>query len=129
MLNDPLANMMSLMLNNELIGKQECLIKPISKLTKEILKVMKEKGYVGDFKEVEDSRGNYIKLNLIGSINKCGVIKPRYSVKSKDFEKFEKRYLPAKDLGIIVVSTQRGIMTHYDAKSKKIGGKLLAYCY
>lgn len=129
MLNDPLANMMSLMLNNELIGKQECLIKPISKLTKEVLKVMKEKGYVGDFKEVEDSRGNYIRLSLIGSINKCGVIKPRYSVKSKDFEKFEKRYLPAKDLGIIVVSTQKGIMTHYDAKSKKIGGKLLAYCY
>lgn len=129
MLNDPLANTMSLILNNESIGKSECLIKPVSKVIKELLKVMKENGYVGDFKEVEDSRGNYIKLNLIGSINKCSVIKPRYSVKSNDFEKFERRYLPAKDIGILCVSTPRGIMTHYDAKSKKIGGRLLAYCY
>ena len=90
---------------------------------------MNEKGYVRDFNEIEDSRGNYIKLSLTGSINKCGIIKPRYSVKSKDFEKFEKRYLPAKDVGILVVSTPKGIITHYDAKSKKIGGRLLAYCY
>ena len=129
MLNDPLANMMSLILNSESIGKSECIIKPVSRIIKETLKVMKEKGYVGDFKEVEDSRGNYIKLNLIGSINKCGVIKPRYSVKNNNFEKFEARYLPAKDLGILFISTPRGIMTHYDAKSKKTGGRLLAYCY
>ena len=129
MLNDPLANMMSLILNGESIGKSECLIKPVSKVIKETLKVMKEKGYVGDFREFEDSRGNYIKLSLIGSINKCGVIKPRYSVKNNNFEKFEARYLPAKDLGILFISTPMGIMTHYDAKSKKTGGRLLAYCY
>lgn len=129
MLNDPLANMMSLILNNELIGRPECLIKPVSKVIKELLKVMKENGYVGDFKEVEDGKGNYIKLSLIGTINKCGVIKPRYSVKSENFEHFETRYLPAKDIGILFVSTPSGIMTHYNAKSKKIGGRLLAYCY
>lgn len=129
MLNDPLANTMSLILNNELIGESECLIKPVSRVIKEILKVMKENGYIGDFKEFEDNRGNYLKLNLVGGINKCGVIKPRYSVKSNNFENFEKRYLPAKDTGILFVSTPRGIMTHYDAKSKKTGGKLLAYCY
>ena len=129
MLNDTLANVMSLILNNELIGKSECLIKSVSKVIKEILKVMKENGYVGDFKEFEDSRGNYLKLNLVGGVNKCGVIKPRYSVKANNLENFEKRYLPAKDIGILFVSTPRGIMTHYDAKSKKTGGKLLAYCY
>ena len=129
MLNDPLSNVMSLILNNELIGRQECLIKPVSKVVKEVLKVMKENGFIADFKEIEDSRGNYIKLNLTGSINKCGVIRPRYSIKNNDFEKFERRYLPAKDLGILIISTPKGIMTHYDAKSKKTGGKLLAYCY
>ena len=121
--------MMSLILNNEAIGRSECLIKPVSKIIKELLRVMKENGYIADFKEIEDNRGNYIKLNLLGSINKCGVIKPRYSVKNTDFEKFEARYLPAKDLGILFVSTPGGIMTHYDAKSKKTGGRLLAYCY
>lgn len=129
MLNDPLANVMSLIMNNELIGKQDCLIKPVSKIIKELLKVMKENGYVLDFKETEDSRGNYIILTLTGNINKCGVIKPRYSVKSNKFEAFEARYLPAKDIGILLVSTSGGIMTHYDAKSKKTGGRLLAYCY
>lgn len=129
MLNDPLANMMSLILNNELIGRSECIIKPVSKVIKESLKVMKQNDYIGGFKEVEDSRGNYIQLTLIGNINKCGVIKPRYSIKNNEFEKFERRYLPAKDLGILFVSTPKGIMTHYDAKSKKLGGRLLAYCY
>lgn len=129
MLNDPLANVMSLILNKEVIGKSDCLIKPVSKIVKEILRVMKENGYVGGFKEVEDSRGNYISLTLTGNINKCGVIKPRYSVKSNNFENFERRYLPAKDVGVLLVSTPKGIMTHYDAKSKKTGGRLLAYCY
>ena len=129
MLNDPLANLMSMILNSESIGKSELLIKPVSKVMKELLKVMKENGYILDFKEVEDSRGNYILLTLTGSVNKCGVIKPRYSVKNNDSEKFERRYLPAKDIGIIFVSTPSGIMTHYEAKSKKIGGRLLAYCY
>lgn len=129
MLNDPLANIMSLILNNELKGKSECMIKPVSKIIKEVLRVMKDNGYVGGFKEIEDSKGNYIKLNLIGSINKCGVIKPRYSVKNREFEKFERRYLPAKDLGILFVSTPKGIMTHYESKSKRTGGRLLAYCY
>lgn len=129
MLNDPLADTMSLILNNEMIGRQDCIVKPTSRIIKEILNVMKENEFIGEFKEVEDSRGNYIQLKLIGNINKCGVIKPRYSVKSNDFEKFERRYLPAKDLGILFVSTPKGIMTHYDAKAKKTGGRLLAYCY
>ena len=129
MLNDPLADVMSLILNNEAIGRQECTLKPVSKIIRHLLKVMKESGYISEFKEVEDSRGNYIHLRLNGSINKCGVIKPRYSVKNKEFEKFERRFLPAKGLGILLVSTPKGIMTHYDAKSKNIGGKLLAYCY
>lgn len=129
MLNDPLGNMMSLMLNNELAGKPECLIKPSSRLVRELLRVMKESGYVGDFQEELHSSGNYINLSLIGNINKCGVIKPRYSVKKDSFEKFEKRFLPAKDVGILIISTPSGIMTHNEAKSKNMGGKLLAYVY
>ncbi|MDP6648064.1 MAG: 30S ribosomal protein S8 [Candidatus Woesearchaeota archaeon] len=129
MLNDPLADTMSLILNNELIGRSECMIKPVSRIIKDLLRVMRDNEYVGDFTEIEDSRGNYIILKLKGNINKCGVIKPRYSVKNNELEKFERRYLPAKDFGILFVSTSKGIITHYDSKSKKIGGRLLAYCY
>ncbi|MBL7054835.1 30S ribosomal protein S8 [Candidatus Woesearchaeota archaeon] len=129
MLNDPLANVLSVILNGEKIGKSECMVKPISKPIKEVLRIMNENGYIGDFEEIEDGRGNHIKIKLIGMINKCGVIKPKYNSKKDNYEKFEKRYLPAKDIGIIFVSTTQGIMPHYDAKNKGTGGRLLAYCY
>jgi len=129
MLNDPLSNALSKILNDERIGRNLSTVKPVSKLIKKVLDVMKDNGYVGEFKKIEDGRGNMLQVNLLGSINKCGVIKPRFSVKKGNYEKFEKRYLPAKDVGIVVVSTPYGILTHYDAKKKNTGGRLLAYCY
>jgi len=129
MLNDPLANALSAILNAEKIGKKECLIRPSSKIIKTILKIMNENSYIGSFEESINAKGNLLKVNLIGNINKCGAIKPRYSIKKDDYEKFEKRYLPAKDFGIIIVSTPQGVTTHNEAKKKGIGGRLLAYCY
>ena len=128
-LNDPLANALSSILNAEKIGKTECIIKPISNVIKTVFTIIKENNYIGDFREINDQRGNYIKINLLGRINKTGVIKPRFAVKKDNFEKFEKRYLLAKDFGIIIVSTSKGIMTHTEAKKKRLGGRLIAYCY
>ena len=129
MLNDPLANALSAIQNNEKVGKSECLIKPISKIIKEVLRVMNEEGYIGELKVIEDGKGDYIKINLLGMVNKCNVIKPRYNVKITDFEKYEKRYLPAKEMGLIFVSTTQGILTHKQAKEKNLGGRLIGYCY
>jgi len=129
MLNDPLSNALSKILNAENLGRSSCLIKPISKVIKSIIKIMQNNQYIGDYKEIEDGKGNHIKVSLLGKINKCGSIKPRYSVKEKEFEKFEKRYLLAKDFGLLIVSTPMGIMTHAEAKKKNTGGRLLAYCY
>ena len=129
MLNDPLANIMSAILNNEKVGKKELIIKPVSKVIKKVLEILKEKQYVGEFKEIEDGRGNYLMLNLLGNVNNCGAIKPRFATKIDEFEKFEKRFLPAIGFGLIIVSTSKGIMTLEEAKKQKIGGKLLVYCY
>ena len=128
-LNDPLANVMSKILNAELIGNRECIVKPVSKVIKKVLEVMKENQYIGDFEEIDDGKGKIIKINLLGRINKCGVIKPRHAIKYDQHEKFEKRYLPAEGVGLIVISTPLGIITQKEAKLKKIGGRLLAYCY
>jgi small subunit ribosomal protein S8 len=128
-LNDTLANVMSMIQGFENNGRKEVKIKPVSTIIKEVLKIMNEEGYIGTFKETEDSRGSSLDLNLLGSINKCGAIKPRFSVTLPDYEKFEKRFLPAKDFGILIVSTSKGMMTHYKAKEKKLGGKLIAYTY
>ncbi len=129
MLNDPLANALSGILNSEKAGKQKYTIKPTSKIIKGVLKVMNENRYLGEYKEVDDARGSILKVNLIGNINKCGAIKPKYAVKLEDIEKFEKRYLPAKDFGILILTTPKGIISHKEAKEKGVGGRLLAYCY
>ena len=116
-------------MNAERVGKREVAITPSTKVLKIVLVILNERNYLGAFEEMETGKGNILKVNLLGNINKCGVIKPRFSTKKNGFEKMEKRYLPAKDFGILLVSTPQGIMTHIDAKEKSIGGKLLAYCY
>jgi len=129
MMNDTLASALSAILNAEKIGKRKCMVKPQSKIIKEVLKIMKENGYLGDYAEIEDGRGNILEVNLLGSINECGAIKPRFSIAFQAFEKFEKRFLPAKDFGMLILSTPRGMMTHLEAKKLHIGGRLIAYCY
>ncbi|MFP4402909.1 MAG: 30S ribosomal protein S8 [Candidatus Woesearchaeota archaeon] len=128
-LNNPLASALSHTLNCDKIGRSEVLIKPISTTIKNVYKILNEELYVGSFDIVEDGRGDMLKVNLIGKINKCGVVSPKFAVKKDNFEKFEKRYLPASDFGILIVSTSKGIMIHKKAKELGIGGKLIAYCY
>lgn len=128
-LNDPLANVLSHMYNSEIMGKSECIVTPISKLTLSMLEILKNSRYIGDYTVVTESRGGMIKINLLGNINKCSVVKPRFSFTKKNIESFEKRYLPAKGFGLFIVTTSKGVMTHKEAMSKNLGGKLLAYCY
>ena len=128
-MNDPLANALSSILNDEKIGKHESMTAPSSKIIRKVLEVIKDNGYIGSFEEIKNGRGDSIRINLLGNINKCGVIKPRYSIKNDQFEKFEKRYLLARGMGILILSTPAGIMSHNEAKKKRIGGRLLAYCY
>ncbi len=128
-LNDPLSNVLSNIYNAEKRGKRECRVTPSSKLAGAVLTILKDNNYISDFKEVKDARSNYLVIGLQGSINRCGVIKPRFSVTKQKYEMFEKRYLLAKDFGIIVVSTPKGIMTHHKAKEMGLGGRLIAYCY
>ncbi len=127
--NDTLANSLSYILNMERIGVKECVISPSSKVIKEVLRVMHESGYVGEIKENETSRGIELHVTLLGRLNKCNAIKPRFSVGLDTYTKFEKRFLPAKDFGMLIVTTNQGIMKHSEAKEKNIGGKLIAYCY
>ncbi|PIN75889.1 30S ribosomal protein S8 [Candidatus Woesearchaeota archaeon CG10_big_fil_rev_8_21_14_0_10_37_12] len=129
MLNDPLANVLSAIVNYEKIGKKELLINPVSNVIKKVLAIMQEHHYIGALEELHQANGGFAKINLLGNINNCGVVKPRFSVKNLEFQKFEKRYLPANGVGILIISTPEGIMTHDAAREKGLGGRLLAYCY
>ena len=128
-MNDTLAAALSCILGAEKLSRTELVIFPCSKIMKQVLSVMEKNDYIGEHKEVKDSKGTSLKVRLLGRINKCGAIKPRFSVTLDEYDKFEKRFLPAKNFGILIITTNSGIMSHIQAKEKKLGGKLLAYCY
>tara|TARA_Y100000310_G_C20647016_1_gene797230 strand:- start:1394 stop:1783 length:390 start_codon:yes stop_codon:yes gene_type:complete len=124
-----LTETLSAMKNAEASKKREVVRKPVSKLLIEVLKIAKREGYIAGFDQYNDRRGDEVKIQLSGSINNIGVITPHFSVKYTDLEKFEKRFLPAKDFGRLILTTPKGVMTHIEAKKQKIGGKLLAFVY
>ena len=129
MQSDPLNDAMSMMKNASSTGKSECTVRPSSKLIGRVLKVMQDHGYISQFEYIEDGRAGQFRVIMKGAINNCGVIKPRYSVKVNELEKFEARFLPAQDFGVLIISTTEGVITHARAKELGIGGKLLAYVY
>jgi small subunit ribosomal protein S8 len=128
-LMDPLADALTNMRNNEMQGNSRCKISPASKMIGHVLRTMQTEGYIGEFEFVDDDKAGQFMVELEGNINKCGVIKPRHAVKKDEFEKFEKRFLPSKNFGTIILTTPEGIMTHREAKEKGIGGRLLVYVY
>jgi len=128
-MNDLINDAISNVKNHGRTGKAECTVRPTSKLLIDVLKIFQKGGYIGEFEVLEDKKGGQIKIKLVKRINDCGIIKPRFAVPYDDFAKWEKRYLPAKDFGILVVTTPKGVMSHKEAKEQKVGGRLIAYIY
>ena len=128
MLHDPLADMLSTIKNAERVGKNSCVTRA-SKIIKSILQIMQNEGYIGAFEFIDDGRGGKFKIELKGKVIDCNSIKPRHSVKMGEFEKWEKRYLPGHEFGLLILSTPKGVISHKKAEHMRIGGKLLAYVY
>lgn len=124
MSQDVIADALNKMLNASRAEKTTLSVKRHSKLLLSVLAIAKLKGYVKNYR-VENNI-----LNIeIGKLNFCQTIKPRFVVKVDEIDKYAKRYLPAKDMGVIVISTSQGLMTHHTAEEKNIGGSLIAYFY
>jgi len=66
---------------------------------------------------------------LSNRINAMGVVKPRYAIQKDTIQKYESRYIPSKDFGILVISTPKGLMTNREARQKMTGGRLMLYVY
>ena len=126
---DTLTNGLITIKNNELRNKRECIISPASKLLGQVLRIMQLNGYLGEFEFIDDGRSGKFKVQILGRINKCSAIRPRFAVKTGAFEKWEKQFLPSRDFGIMIVTTSQGIISHRTAEEKNIGGRLLAFVY
>ena len=73
---------------------------------------MKDNNYISGFEEVKDGRFSKLKVSLSKKINDIGVIKPRYAIKLDEFQKYETRFIPSKDFGVLILSTPKGILEH-----------------
>jgi small subunit ribosomal protein S8 len=124
-----LANLFTTIYNNEVRHKKECLVAPASKLALEVLRTMQRAQYIGEFEFIDDGISGKFRIQLLGRINKCGVISPRFPVKRNGYDRWERQFLPAVGMGILIVSTPEGVMSHIEAREKGLGGRLLGYVY
>lgn len=124
-----ISETLSAIKNAEARSKNELIRKPVSKLLLEVLKIIKREGYISDFEVAQNSRGGEVTIKLQSKINNIGIISPNFPVKYYDLEKYEKRFLPAKNFGVLILTTNKGVITNNEAKASKTGGKLLAYVY
>ncbi len=106
---------------------------PASNLKKEITKILFEKGYILNYKFVEEGHQGSIKIALkYDPVNKVNAIKKLTRVSTPGL----RRYTGYKDmprvlngLGIAILSTSKGVMTNKEAQELKIGGEVLCYVY
>ncbi len=126
MSQDIVADAMNMIRNARNARKEVVKINRISNLLIEVLKIMKQHGAVKKYKI--DSKAKTVEVT-IGDLATCKSIKPRFSVNKTQIEKYRRRYLPARNLGVVIVSTNKGLMTHEEAQEEQIGGSLIAYFY
>jgi small subunit ribosomal protein S8 len=126
---DPLVNALNTIMNHEGRRKKECIITPASGLVGRVLRLIQQKGYIGEIEFIDDGRQGKFRVQLFGRINKCQAVQPRYATKVKEMEKWEKRFLPSRDLGVVILSTPKGVVDHRQAKELNVGGVVIAYVY
>lgn len=114
--------------NAERARKSEVIISPASKSLQQILRIFQRQAYIGEFERYDDGRQGKFKIALLGRINECaGLMRLNYKV--NQFESLERKLLPAPGLGLIILTTNQGIMTMKEAEEKHIGGHTLCYIY
>jgi small subunit ribosomal protein S8 len=126
MSHDVVADGLNMIKNAKKARKDTVKIKRISNLLIEILKIMKQEGAIRKYKI--DSKEKTIEITL-GDFQECKAIKPRFSCDVSQIEKYRRRYLPARNLGVVIISTNKGLLTHQEAQEENIGGCLIAYFY
>ena len=123
-----IADACNMLKNAERARKKEVIISPASKELQKILRLFQQHAYIGEFERYDDGRLGKFKIALLGKINECsGLMRLNYKV--NQFELLERRLLPAPGLGLIILTTNQGIMALSEAEEKNIGGLTLCYIY
>lgn len=129
-MTDPIADMLT-RIRNANQRKHATVLVPSSKIKLEILRVLKEEGYISDFAKIEDEKQGMISITL-KYVNKTSVIKGIKRISKPGLKVYAKRNeLPKvlNGLGVAVVSTSGGVMSDREARQKNLGGEVLAFVW
>ena len=127
---DPIADMLT-RIRNANQAKHESVTMPASRLKLEILAVLKNEGYISEYEKIEDGKQGVIKVTLKYN-NKDRVIKGLKKISKPGLRVYAKSSeLPKvlNGLGVAIISTSNGIMTDREARSKKLGGEVIAFVW
>ena len=131
-MTDPIADYLT-RLRNAIMAKHRVVEIPASNLKKDITKILFEKGYILNYKFVEEGPQGSIMVALkYDPINKVNAIKKLIRISSPGLRKYVGyKEMPRvlNGLGIAILSTSKGVMTDKEARVLKIGGEVLCYVY
>lgn len=131
-MTDPIADYLT-RLRNAIQAKHRVVEIPASNLKKEITKILLEKGYILNYKFVEEGPQGYIKVALkYDPVNKVNAIKKLIRISTPGLRKYVGyKEMPRvlNGLGVAVLSTSKGVMTDKEARDLKVGGEVLCYVY
>lgn len=131
-MTDPIADYLT-RLRNAIMAKHRVVEVPASNLKKEITKILFDKGYILNYKFIEDGPQGTIKIALkYHPTSNVNAIKSLQRVSKPGLRKYTGyREMPSviNGLGIAIISTSKGVMTDKEAAELKIGGEVLCYIY
>lgn len=130
-LTDPIADMLTRIRNANSV-KHESVDIPASKMKNEVARILKEEGYIRDYKVIDDNKQGILRIYL-----KYGPNDERVITGIKRISKPGLRVYAKKDevprvlggLGIAILSTSQGIMTDKAARKSNIGGEVICYVW
>ena len=123
MSQDIVADALNQIMNAKKARKTSVVITRHSKLLRNVLDIAKDSGYL-------DYEINGTEMTVtINKLNELKAIKPRYTVTVKSINKYVRRYLPAKNFGFVIISTNKGLMKVEEAEEQNLGGCLIAYMF
>ena len=125
MSQDIVADGLNQIMNAKRIGRRELVIKKYSKVLLALFEMMKEREYI-DFEVDGESKTVTVKIL---KLNECRAVKPRYFVGVGDIDKYLRRFLPSRNFGTLVISTNKGMLDQKEAVKENLGGSVVAYFY
>jgi small subunit ribosomal protein S8 len=130
-LTDPIADMLT-GIRNALLVKKKDVTMPSSRLKVEVVKILKEEGYIKNFKVIDDNKQGNLIVTLKYTDNNRSVITGLQKISKPGCRIYCKRDAIPKvldGLGIAIISTSEGVISGKKCEERGVGGEVLCYVW